>query len=98
MKYLSLAGVLMMNLALVPAVMLTSATPVLGQPVLVVAPPWSGGAAAVIARADGLPIGPEGAPFASLSANTDPAYVTQLQTAGAWLVLDGSVIAEICNI
>jgi hypothetical protein len=66
-----------------------------GQPVLVVAPPWSGGAAEIVERASGREIYPTRAPLAVMAVFDDP---SQLETAGAWLVLDGRRVAAICGI
>lgn len=66
-----------------------------GEPVLVVAAPWSDGAGEVVARASGREIYPVRAPMAALAIFEDP---TLLNAAGAWLVLDGRRIAELCGV
>ncbi|MBF9036334.1 hypothetical protein HKCCE2091_19005 [Rhodobacterales bacterium HKCCE2091] len=71
-----------------------SAAPRAGAPVLVVAPPWSGGPAAVIDRSGGREIGPARAPFAAVAMLDDPALA---RAAGAWAVLDAAALAALCG-
>ena len=66
-----------------------------GAPVLVIAPPWSGGAAAVLAQAGGQEIAPVRAPFAVLGVLDRPEDVRQ---AGAWAVWDAAFLAQLCGV
>lgn len=68
-----------------------------GQPVLVVAPPWSGGAAAVVARAGGRIIGPEVTPMAVFAVFDAPLPLADLRRFGSWAVADGRRLAAICG-
>jgi len=65
-----------------------------GAPVLVVAAPWSGGPAQIIAQIGGQEIAPGRAPFGALAILDDPSLA---RDAGAWAVLDGRVIARLCG-
>ncbi|CUH77465.1 hypothetical protein [Tropicibacter naphthalenivorans] len=66
--------------------------------VLVVGPPWSGGAAALVERTGGRLVGPVQAPFAALAQFDGVLPDAQLRAMGAWAVTDGQRIALICGI
>jgi hypothetical protein len=61
---------------------------------LVVAPPWGGGAAAVVERAGARLVGPSEAPFSVVASGVGAGA---LWAAGAWAVLDARRLAEICG-
>ncbi|MEL0438570.1 hypothetical protein [Phycobacter sp. K97] len=67
-----------------------------GQPVLVIAAPWSAGAAEVIVRSGLEEISPERAPFGALTVLGDVADAGRLKQNGALFVIDGKMIAQIC--
>lgn len=67
-----------------------------GEPVLVISPPWTVAAAEVISRSGLREISPERAPFGALTVLNDTADALRLKSNGAWLVLDGKMIAQIC--
>lgn len=66
-----------------------------GAPVLVIAPPWAGGPAAVLAQAGGQEISPVRAPFAAMGVfdNFDDVWA-----AGAWAVWDAGFFMKFCGI
>ncbi len=68
-----------------------------GEVALVIAPPWTsvGGAAGVVRAAGGQEIGPMRAPFAVLAILEAPEAALRH---GAWLILDGRVLAMICGV
>lgn len=68
-----------------------------GQPVLVVAPPWAGGAAGVVTRAGGRVIGPEVAPMAVFAVFDAPFPLSDLRLAGSWAVADARRLAALCG-
>lgn len=61
---------------------------------LVIAPPWRGGAEAVVLAAGGRLIGPTQAP---LSALADGATRQALKEAGAWAVFDPAALPIFCQ-
>ena len=65
-----------------------------GAPVLVIAPPWAGGAAAVLDQVGGQEIAPIRAPFAVMGILDNPA---EARRAGAWAVWDASALAQLCG-
>lgn len=69
--------------------------PAPGTPVLVIAPPWNGGAAAVLARVGGQEISPVRAPFAVMAIVEMPELA---RAEGAWAVWDATLMARLCNI
>ncbi|MFY0691498.1 MAG: hypothetical protein JXR14_06180 [Paracoccaceae bacterium] len=87
-------GTLMMG----PVLFALSSKPRLGAPVLVVAPPWEGGARAVVQTAGLDEIGPQGAALAVLALYGQPDDLERLAAAGAWLVMDGEAIAAFCGV
>lgn len=62
-------------------------------PVLVVAPPWSGGAEAVVAAAGGWVVGPTQAPMSVLATG---ASLDAFKSAGAWFLVDPGAISFFC--
>ncbi len=80
-----------------PVALLAGTRPDPGGIVLVVAPPWAttGGAAGIVSAAGGREIGPMRAPFAVLATLDDLPAARQH---GAWLLLDGRVLARICGV
>ncbi|MBY6005760.1 hypothetical protein KUV62_17700 [Salipiger bermudensis] len=68
-----------------------------GAPVLVIAPPWSEGAGAMIAQAGGRAIGPDAASFGALAVFDGAAPVAQLRAFGAWAVRDARAMASLCG-
>lgn len=81
------------SLVVAPAITLVGHAPASGGPVLVIA----AHADAIIRRAGGRQVGLAAAPLGSLAASSDPEFPRRLRQGGAWLVLDGSVLASICG-
>ncbi len=69
----------------------------IGVPVLVIANPWYGTADEVISRAGLVEISPERAPLGALTMLDDPDDASRLRKNGAWFVIDGELIAQICG-
>lgn len=65
---------------------LPSARP--GQAVLVIGGPFSDGAGVLIARAGGYPVGPAIRSLGQTAHSQDPAFLSRLRAAGAFLLLD----------
>lgn len=93
----SLILMLLAGLAL-PPVLAVRAAPVGDGPRLVVHAPWTDGAA-LVARAGGMVVGPRDAPMGILAARgTADGFDARLRAAGAWAVIDGSVLARLCGV
>ncbi|WGW02902.1 hypothetical protein [Tropicibacter oceani] len=67
-----------------------------GLPVLVVAPPWGAGAAALVQQAGGQLVGPVQAPLGALAVFEGPVPRQRLLSLGAWMVRDGRFVATLC--
>lgn len=89
-----LAVTLAMTALTIPMTLLMAGPATSGRPALVVAAPWAGGAAAVIARASGQEIGPYIAPLAQFAVFEDAERVRE---AGAWAVLDAEALLTLCG-
>ncbi|WP_146204970.1 hypothetical protein [Meridianimarinicoccus roseus] len=63
-------------------------------PLVVVAPPWHGGPAAIVAAAGGRIVGLDQAPLSVLA---DGASAEALREAGAWFVLGSSALNFFCG-
>lgn len=100
-RILSAYGLLLTTLLVaflaMPVALATGARAEPGQIALVIAPPWAieGGAAAVAAAAGGREVGPMRAPFAVLAVLEAPDMALRY---GAWLVLDGRFVAQVCGV
>jgi hypothetical protein len=79
-----------------PLAALGAAAPRPDAPVLAIAPPWID-VDAVVARAGGRPIGPVGAPLATLAQGEGAHFAERLRDAGAWMVVDGAALARLCG-
>jgi hypothetical protein len=75
----------------------SAATPDHDRPVLVIVAPWQNGAS-IVEAAGGRSLGITGAPMGVLARFTDPGFIARLSDAGAWAVLDGGALAEICGV
>ncbi len=73
------------------------APPQVGGIALVIASPW-GDAAWIAEKAGVHEVAPERAPLGVLVALASPESVTQLYANGAWLVIDGERVLELCAI
>ena len=62
-------------------------------PMLVVAPPWSGGAEEVVRVAGGSIVGPTQAPLSALATG---ASVDAFKSAGAWFLVDPGALSFFC--
>lgn len=72
-----------------PLIMGGAATP--GQPVLVIAPPWKGGADAIIAASNGTGIGPFSGGAIGVAVFED------LSSVEAWIVRDAGPLLRLCG-
>ncbi|ABD55287.1 hypothetical protein [Jannaschia sp. CCS1] len=91
-----LCATILIAFAALPVAVLSAGHPEPGDVALVIAPPWTanGGAAGIVAAAGGREVGPIRAPFAVLAVfDTQPAA----RALGAWLILDGRLMAAICG-
>ena len=77
-----------------PMAFALSASPSGDGPVLVIGPPWDGGAAGVVQAAGGRIIGPTAAPLSVLATGASTEIFRQ---AGAWMVLDAAALNAICD-
>ncbi|MCA0943011.1 hypothetical protein LCM08_25215 [Salipiger pacificus] len=66
--------------------------------VLVIAPPWGHGAAALVTWAGGRQIGPVSAPFGTFASFDGPAPVDRLRELGGWGAWDAGALATICGV
>ncbi|CRL12336.1 MAG: hypothetical protein ACPGSW_04225 [Phaeobacter italicus] len=81
-----------------PAIMLfASATPQVGEVALIIAPPWGDSAAQIAKRSNVAEVTPERAPFGALVMLETPQSADQLFRQGAWLVMDGRKVLELCS-
>ncbi len=96
MRYIPVFAMFLSSALAGPVLALVSAPPVAGQPVLVIAAPWHGGAGRAIDAAGGRPLGPVSAPMARMAVSEDAEFAARLLGAGAWLVLDASRLAAWC--
>ena len=71
--------------------------PQAGDIALVIAAPWEN-AAGIADRADVREVAPERAPLGVLVALEGPHSVDRLYSQGAWLVIDGKRVLELCAI
>ncbi|KUF11624.1 hypothetical protein [Pseudoponticoccus marisrubri] len=69
-----------------------------GAPVLVIAPPWSIGAAQIARSAGGRPIGPTWAPMGALAVFDGPVPTRRIRDLGGWGVTDGARLARLCGV
>ena len=91
--YCLMAGGVLTVLGLEVAGFAMAAEMVPGEPVLVVAPPWSGGAEAVVASAGGAIVGPTQAPLSVLATG---ASEEAFRESGAWFLLSPSALSFFC--
>jgi hypothetical protein len=69
--------------------------PEAGEIALVIAAPW-GDAAGIADRANVSEVAPESAPLGVLVALDSPQSVARLYSQGAWLVIDGKGVLDLC--
>lgn len=91
--YLLMASGVLTVLGLEVAAFAVSAEVRPGEPVLVVAPPWSGGAEAVVVAAGGAVVAPTRAPLSVLAAGVDE---EKYREHGAWFLLDPAALSFFC--
>lgn len=90
------AGVIVM---ISPILMLTSqGRPQAGQVALVISAPWGPTAAQIAEKAGVQEIAPERAPLGVLVALDSDQSVDRLYSNGAWLVINGKEVLELCSI
>lgn len=78
-----------------PVSAIWSAVPVQGAPVVALVAPWAD-RQAMLAAADARQIGIRAAPFALLAAG-DGDVAGRLRAAGAWMVMNGRAVAQLCR-
>lgn len=89
---------LVVTIASLGVAALPGGQPVAGAPVLVIAPPWGPGAAAIVAAAGGMPLGPVEAAFGTLAAFDGMVPIDEMRALGAWSVRDGAALALLCGV
>ena len=88
-----------MTAALAPLLLLIEVQSAeIGSPVLVVSVPWGATAAQIVKRAGLFEIAPERAPLGALTTLSAPSDIENLKKNGAWLVIDGKKVAELCGV
>ncbi|MVO16266.1 hypothetical protein [Parasedimentitalea huanghaiensis] len=78
--------------------LLSQGRPQAGDIALVIAAPWGGNAAQIAAQAGLQEIAPARAPLGILVALDNAQSVDRLYSNGAWLVIDGKKVLELCSI
>ncbi|WP_424932467.1 hypothetical protein [Amaricoccus macauensis] len=81
-----------------PILAVSQSAPMPGEVVVVAVPPWAPSPEDLVARAGGHMVGPERTAVAALAVSEDPAFPDTLRGLGAWLVLDGRSLANICGV
>jgi len=88
-----------LTISLAPFLLLAAVpSPSVGSPVLVVSGPWGITAAQAIERAGLFEIAPERAPLGALTTLTALKDIEVLKSNGAWFVIDGKKVAELCGV
>lgn len=85
--------------SLAPLLFLGTAQPSsFGSPVLVISGPWGDTAAQIIVQAGLFEIAPDRAPLGALTTLSGPGDIENLKKNGAWFVIDGKKVAELCGV
>lgn len=71
--------------------------PGVGEVALVIAAPW-GNTANILEKAEAAEVAPERAPFGALVLLNSPQSLERLYASGAWFVIDGKRVLELCAI
>lgn len=90
------AQILMLAIAPTALAIRAAPAPEPGAPVVVLTAPW-GDAAAVAAKAGGLPLAPGRVAAAVLAWGPGPDYAAALRDAGAWAVLPADLSGVFCG-
>lgn len=91
-------GTSVMAVVLSPLLVLVAGDPPgAGSVALVISKPWSKTAGQVVKDAQLQEVGPQRAPVGALVDLRDEDSVAQLYRHGAWFVIDGRRILELCN-
>lgn len=99
MHHALLLGSSVLGIALLPLLVLFSLEkPALGEIALVIAPPWKGGTTQVAHLANVPQVSPEQALFGGFVEIEDQGATDRLYGSGAWIVVKGQRLAEICGI
>ncbi|CUH88342.1 hypothetical protein PH5382_02277 [Phaeobacter sp. CECT 5382] len=97
MRHLIFCSLAFLSMLLAPVLVLFGSNSLrAGEPVLVVTLPWGPSAASIVSSAGLFEISPETAPFGALTVLTNPADAKRLRENGAWFVLDGKTVAQLC--
>jgi len=96
MRYALVFGVFLLSLAVTPLALL--ARPATGAGIVVVVlPPWMD-ADTLLTQAGGRVVGPERAPLGVLAQVETVSALKKLRHLGAWAVMDGAALAELCGV
>lgn len=95
MQNIAVALLFMFSVILTPVLVLSQNTTT-GGPRLVIIPPWKS-ASAIVERSGGSLVGPYVAPFAVLASFENTQSEEHALSLGAWAIIDGSKISEICG-
>lgn len=98
MRLIILIGLPLFTLLTGPVIVFASApVPAAANGAVLVVSGWGARAESMVAAAGGQVYGPVRAPFGLLAFSDDPAFADRLRAAGAWAVLDGTRIANLCG-
>lgn len=79
------------------ATALVGGAPDPAAPMLVIAPPWAD-IAAIVEEAGGWIVGPTHAPLGALAMSGAADFAQEAQAAGAWIVTNGTALAQLCGV
>lgn len=97
MSKLALILMGLMGVFAAPVGVLVSAPVTDGQAMLIIAAPWVD-TSEIIRKAGAAQIGPQSAPLGALAYSEESGLENRLREAGAWAVLDGRVISQLCGV
>lgn len=80
-----------------PVLAVANAQPVTGSVSLVIGSPWKS-SMDIITETDGQLVGPYSLRIGALAASDDPEFINDLKSAGAWFILDGDRLAQMCGV
>lgn len=68
-----------------------------GGVVLVLSPPWAA-SEEIVHQSHGRLLGPDTGRFATFAVSEAPGFASRLKKHGAWFVLDGTKMAQLCGV
>lgn len=80
-----------------PVLAIANAEPIPGEISLVIGPPWRS-LEALVTASDGKLIGPGANRYGALAVSDNPDFFDDLKASGAWFVLDGTRMAQLCGV